>query len=278
MALAYDRTGSGPALVLLHPLGADRRMWSPLVPLLRGEREVITVDLPGFGQSPPLRDREPHPRALAAAVAEQLAALGVERPHVAGNSLGGWAALELGLAALVRSVTAIAPAGLWAEPLVPKAAIAHRAARAVLPLIGPLAATGVGRSLLLRGSVAHPRRVPREEAAHLVRAYALAPGFTAVNDAMRAGRFEGLERIRCPVTLVWPDHDRLVSRPVWVPERISNVALADSGHIPTWDAPEALARLLISASGGRAPSRCPGPGAVAPDFSVRIAPDRGGPR
>ncbi|HWD75474.1 MAG TPA: alpha/beta hydrolase [Solirubrobacteraceae bacterium] len=133
-------------------------------------------------------------------------------------------------------------------------------------------------SLLLRGSVAHPRRVPREEAAHLVRAYALAPGFTAVNDAMRAGQFEGLERIRCPVTLVWPDHDRLVSRPVWVPERISNVALADSGHVPTWDTPEPLARLLISATGGRAPTRCAGPQAVAPDFRVRIAPDRGGPR
>ncbi len=251
MSVAYDRTGRGPALVLLHPLGADRRVWNPVVELLRGERELITIDLPGFGESAPLRGREPHPRTLAAAVAEHLAAIGVHRPHVAGNSLGGWVALELGLAGRARSVTGIAPAGLWAEPLVPRVAIAHRAARALLPLIGPVAATGAGRSLLLRGTVARPRRVPPGEAAHLVRAYALAPGFVAANNAMRAGRFDGLERIRCPVTLVWPDRDRLIRRPAWVPERITNIALADSGHVPMWDAPEPLARILIQASGGR---------------------------
>ena len=268
--LAYDRTGRGPALVLLHPLGADRHVWQPVVDRLRDERELITIDLPGFGQSPPLRGGEPHPRALAAAVAEQLATLGIDRPHVAGNSLGGWVALELGLAGQARSVTGIASAGLWPEPLVPRAAIAHRAARALLPLLGPAAATGPGRALLLRGSVARPRRVPRREAAHLVRAYALAPGFTAVNDAMRAGRFDGLERIRCPVTLVWPDHDRIVDRPRWVPERIANVVLADSGHVPMWDAPEPLARILIQASGGRSEGGAP------PDYRApELASDQG---
>jgi pimeloyl-ACP methyl ester carboxylesterase len=69
---------------------------------------------------------------------------------------------------------------------------------------------------------------------------------------MRAGRFEGLERIRCPLTLVWPDHDRLIRRPVWVPDRIRNVVLSDAGHMPMWDAPQALAEILIAASGGEA--------------------------
>jgi pimeloyl-ACP methyl ester carboxylesterase len=257
MTLAYDRSGRGPSLVLLHPLGGDRQVWRPVVDRLCDERDLIAIDLPGFGESAPLPGGEPHPRALAAAVAEHLAALGVDRPHVAGNSLGAWVALELGLAGQARSVSGIAPAGLWPEPLVPRAAIAHRAARAVLPLIGPMAATGAGRSLLLRGSVAHPRRVPPREAAHLVRAYALAPGFTAANDAMRAGRFEGLERIRCPVTLIWPDRDRLIERPVWVPDRITNVILPNSGHVPMWDAPEPLARILIQASGGRSEGDAP---------------------
>jgi pimeloyl-ACP methyl ester carboxylesterase len=164
--------------------------------------------------------------------------------------------LELGLSGVADRVTAIAPAGLWPEPLVPKHGIAHRLGRALLPVIGQLAATSGGRSLLLRGAVAHPRRVPAAEAAHLVRAYALAPGFTAVNDAMRSSRFEGLERMRCPVTLVWPDHDRLISRPVWVPDRIDNVVLSDSGHIPVWDAPDALVRIMLSdpGAGGSRPS------------------------
>jgi hypothetical protein len=42
-----------------------------------------------------------------------------------------------------------------------------------------------------------------------------------------------------------------------VPERISNVTLADSGHIPMWDAPERLVRLLIQTSGGRSEGTLP---------------------
>lgn len=251
MELAYDRVGSGPPLVLVHPLGADRHIFRPIVDLLSDRREVITVDLPGFGDSPPLRDRRPDPLALAEALRRHLAALGIERPHVAGNSLGGWVSLELALRGAAQTVTAIAPAGLWPQPLMPKAAIAHRLAHALLAVADPIVRTAPGRRLLLSSSVAHPRRVPGAQAAHLVRAYATAPGFMEVNDAMRAGRFEGLERIRCPVTLVWPERDRLIERPPWVPDRIRNVVLPDTGHIPFWDAPELVAQTLIESSGGR---------------------------
>ena len=51
MPLAYDRTGSGPPLVLVHGLGSCKEMWQPVVPLLARTRDVITVDLPGFGAS-----------------------------------------------------------------------------------------------------------------------------------------------------------------------------------------------------------------------------------
>ncbi len=250
--LAQHRTGRGSPLVLLHPLGGDRHVWDPLVPFLAARRELIAIDLPGFGESPALAGQQPTPRALAAAVAEHLAAIDVQRPHVAGNSLGGWVALELGLSGAAGSVSGIAPAGLWPEPLVPKAAIAHRLARTLLPAVSWSVATRPGRSMLLSGSVAYPSRVPAAAARQLVEAYALAPDFVRVNDAMRGGRFEGLERIRCPVTLVWPDHDRLIRRPVWVPDRIRNVVLSGAGHMPMWDAPRDLAQILIDASGGEA--------------------------
>jgi pimeloyl-ACP methyl ester carboxylesterase len=257
--LAHDRVGEGSPLVLLHPLGADRHAWAPLLPLLAAQRDLIAIDLPGFGESPALVGQTPTPRALATAVAAHLAAIGIERPHVAGNSLGGWVALELGLSGVAGSVSGIAPAGLWPEPLVPKAAIAHQLARSLLPAARWCAGTRAGRSVLLSGAVAHPSRVPAAAARQLVRAYGVAPDFVRVNDAMRAGRFEGLERIRCPVTLVWPDHDRLIRRPVWVPDRIRNVVLTDAGHMPMWDAPEALAEVLLDASatdgGGPPPSR-----------------------
>jgi pimeloyl-ACP methyl ester carboxylesterase len=247
MTVAHDRTGHGPPLVLLHPLGADRRVWDPIVGPLSAEHQVIAVDLPGFGQSPPLRATTPTPQALAGAVAALLRDLGVQRPHVVGNSLGGWVALELALADGAERVTAIAPAGLWSAPLVPKPSLAHRGARALGLLIEPVARTRRGRRLLLSGSVAHPERVPGPNAAHLVRAYARAPGFIAVNDAMRALTFTALGQIRCPVTLIWPEHDRLVARPARLPGNVISVTLPDAGHIPMWDAPAALVALIATA-------------------------------
>jgi pimeloyl-ACP methyl ester carboxylesterase len=248
MTIAYDRAGAGAPLVLVHPLGADRHVWRPLIAALAAEHDVIALDLPGFGQSPPLSAPiTPTPRALAEAVAEMLAAERIERPHVAGISLGGWVALELGLLGAAGRVTAIAPAGLWAQPLEPRQSRAHRLARALEPLIGFVARTRRGRGLLLSGSVAHPERVPADDAVELIRAYGRAPAFVAVNDAMRAGTFAELEQIRCPVTLVWPDHDRLVERPPSLPGHVRSVVLGDAGHVPTWDVPDALARLIVAA-------------------------------
>jgi pimeloyl-ACP methyl ester carboxylesterase len=87
---------------------------------------------------------------------------------------------------------------------------------------------------------------------HLVRAYAQASGFDAANDAMRSGRFEGLAEIDVPVTLAWPDHDRLIARPAQLPARIRNVVLRDCGHLPMWDDPEQVADVLIAGSEGAA--------------------------
>jgi pimeloyl-ACP methyl ester carboxylesterase len=240
--------------VLLHPLGAHRQVWEPIVERLRDQRDLIAVDLPGFGDSPPL-GRTPTPKALAAEVAIFLASIGVQRPHVAGNSLGGWVALELGVSGAVRTVTGVSPAGLWPGPLVPKPVIAHRAAHALLPLLRPVAASRLGRRVLLGSAVAHPSRVPRAAAADLVCAYARAPGFQEVNDAMRAGVFSGLERIRVPVTLVWPEHDRLVSKPPWLPDNVHSVALPDAGHVPMWDAPDELAAILLERTRGTSAGR-----------------------
>src|SRR4051794_14244994 len=109
--IAYDRRGSGEPLLLIHPLGGDRRVWTPVLDRLAERRDTIAIDLPGFGGTPPLPEgEEASPAAFTRRVTRFLADLGVERPHVAGNSLGGWVALELALAGAARSVTAIAPA------------------------------------------------------------------------------------------------------------------------------------------------------------------------
>lgn len=251
MELGYDRRGSGEPLVLLHSLGADRNVWSPVLDRLAEERDVIAVDMPGFGDSPSLTNGDaPSAQVMAAAVATFLDDLGVERPHLAGNSLGGWVALQLALEGRTRSVTAIAPAGLWPRPLGPKPALGRAAAKAAAPLLAPLLASERGRRLALAGTMAHPERVPPAEAIRLVRAYAAAPGYDDANAAMRSGRFEGIERIRVPVTLAWPDRDRLVARPAHLPPRVRNVVLHDCGHVPMWDDPAQVASALLGGSGG----------------------------
>jgi pimeloyl-ACP methyl ester carboxylesterase len=148
----------------------------------------------------------------------------------------------------VRSVTAIAPAGLWPEPLAPKRGVARGLARAARPLLPALVRSPAGRRVALAGTVRNPTRVPPEDALRLVRAYADAPGFEAVNQAMRAGRFTRLEHIRVPVTLGWPEYDHLVRRPAHLPPNVRSVALPGAGHVPMWDAPDAVAQLLLRGS------------------------------
>ena len=223
-------------------------MWDPVVERLDGERRVLALDLPGHGSEPLPADASPP--ALAAAIADRLAAEGIERPHVAGNSLGGWVALEMALAGNAASVTAIAPAGLWREPLVPKRSPARAGARALLPVLGPLLRSERGRRLVLAANAAHPERIPPAAALNLVRSYATAPGFQAVNDAMRASRFTALGEISVPVTLAWPEHDRLVRRPRSLPDGVRSVVLRGCGHLPTWDDPEQVARVLLEGSAG----------------------------
>jgi pimeloyl-ACP methyl ester carboxylesterase len=110
-SLAFTRSGAGTPLVLLHGIGSSRAVWDRLIPALAETSDVIAVDLPGFGGSPPLpHGVEPAPKALARAVAELLDDLGLTPPHVAGNSLAGWVALELAGLRPVASVTVLSPA------------------------------------------------------------------------------------------------------------------------------------------------------------------------
>ena len=247
--LAYDRLGSGPPLVLLHGLGGERQVWKPVIERIRAEREVINVDLPGFGGSAPLPDGDDaDPAALAAAIGALVDTLGIERPHVGGNSLGGWVALEMARQGRVASVTAIAPAGFWSRPLGPRPNVARRVARAMRPLVPALMRWRRLRHAVLSGSVAHPERVPRDAAVRMVRGYGDGAGFDAANHAMRASRFVDGDDIRVPVTIGWCAHDRLVARPRVMPVRAEEVVLGDCGHVPMYDDPGAIAALLLRGS------------------------------
>ena len=250
MVLNHVRRGRGEPLTLIHPLGADLFVWEPVLDRLAGERDVIALDLPGFGRSPPLNAAAPTPQALAAAVASFLDGLGIERTHVAGISLGGWVALELAKAGRALSVAGLCTAGLWGRPLGRRPGPdVRRLGRLLRPVLPALVRSERVRGLVLRAVVGHPERVPADAAARLVRAYLTATAFEGANAAMRADVFSGVEQISVPVTLAWGELDRLVRRPRrGVPGGWRSTVLRGCGHLPTWDDPDQVAGVLLAAS------------------------------
>jgi pimeloyl-ACP methyl ester carboxylesterase len=243
--LAHDRAGTGPPLVLIHPLGAHRGAWKPVLGLLGEHHDVIAVDMPGFGGSPQLPADVPATAVnIAAAVRSTLASLGVERAHAAGISLGGWVALELGKTDMALSVTTLCAAGFWRNVLGPRPEVARSTARRLLPVLRPLLHSAKGRRVALAGAMAHPERVPPADAYELVRAYARAEGFTRANHEMRSALFTGFDDIDVPVTMAWADRDRSVYPPEAVPPGVEVRRLRDCGHVPTWDSPEQVAAVI----------------------------------
>jgi pimeloyl-ACP methyl ester carboxylesterase len=251
--LNFERAGSGEPLVLLHGIGGELCIWEPVWATLAAERDVIAVDLPGFGGSPALPPGlEPSPQVLAATVDRFLGGLGIDRAHLAGNSLGGWIALELAKAGRARSVTALSPAGLWGAPLLPRGAPArgraHRFVRRLRPVLPLLLRSRRVRRAALGHVVADPDRVPYPAAVRLVRSYARASAYAATNTAMRQTFFEDPEQIAVPVTLAFGERDRLV-RPVRLPvPGARSLILPGCGHIPMWDDPGLVGRLLLAGS------------------------------
>lgn len=98
VALAWEETGGGPPILLIHGLGYARWGWEPILPELAARRRVISFDNRGIGES----SVPPGPytaEAMAADAAAVLDAAGVDRAHVVGTSLGGMVAQELAITA-----------------------------------------------------------------------------------------------------------------------------------------------------------------------------------
>ncbi|MBI5087384.1 MAG: alpha/beta hydrolase [Actinobacteria bacterium] len=102
MHLAHERTGSGPALVLIHGITEQRETWRPLIPPLAEHYDVVAVDLRGHGISP--KGDTYDPLTLATDVHETLTELGIVAPLVVGHSLGGVVASAYASVARPRAV------------------------------------------------------------------------------------------------------------------------------------------------------------------------------
>jgi pimeloyl-ACP methyl ester carboxylesterase len=109
--IAYVMKGAGQPILMIHGYCMDHHLWDAQIESLAWEYQVIAVDMPGHGVSPP-----PPPvfsfEELAQAMLELLSHLGIDRAHIAGMSMGGFTAIRMALAAptRVRSLAMIATA------------------------------------------------------------------------------------------------------------------------------------------------------------------------
>ncbi len=214
--LNFVRRGEGPPLLLLHSLGGTLAQWTPVMDRLAAEREVVAVDMPGFGGSPSLPTGiEPSAANLATAVLDFYESLGLERPALAGISLGSWVAIECARQGGATAVVGLCSAGFWREPLGSQRNTAYAAARLTRPLAPLLLRVPAVRRAALAGNIHNPARLSAREAAELVRGYGGGSGYPEASRLMRANVVGDLSDLKVPLTLAWAEHDRVVrNRPL----------------------------------------------------------------
>jgi pimeloyl-ACP methyl ester carboxylesterase len=252
--LAIEATGAGERLVMLHGVATDRRVWDLVAPRLAEHRRVVTVDVPGFGDSEPV-DEQFELGAVAERIARGLAGHGIRAPYdLVGHSLGGGVALTLACARprLVRRLILVAPAGLqpMPQPLSGLLAFGADALLAVRREAAPLAELRWGRRLLLLGAAADGARVPAATARRLVAASASARRTAPALQTITASNLRPLlEQLPAPIGVIWGQADRTL--PVKRLSAITEVRpdarvveLRDAGHLPMVERPDAFTAAL----------------------------------
>ena len=260
MELHHVRRGAGKPLLLLHGLGGSWRSWTPILDALTAGREVIAVDLPGHGRTPPLAG-ETTIGTFADAVTAFLAARGLTGVDAVGSSMGARLVLELARrGGVVGGVVALAPGGFWRgwerTWFGTTIGLSIRLVRALQPVMRLVTGNPVTRSLLLAQFSAHPWRLSPAVVLQEMRDYAAAPAFDPLLRSLARGPAqEGAPRgtRRDPTLIVWGRQDR-----VCLPRQAARATarfpdarlhwLDDCGHFPHWDQPAATTRLILDAT------------------------------
>ncbi len=252
VAIHYERVGSGTPLVLMHGIGHRWQAWSPVMDALAAKHEVVAIDLPGFGKSP---FEEPYDVERAVVrLAAIFAELGLVRPHVAGNSLGGLLALELAAAGQVASATAISPAGFWNRRQraysLSVLTLIWGASQCPRPVVRACLQTPLRRRFACGLLFGKPSRAEPDVVMADLLAFRDGRGFWP---AFRRGWQYSYAAgpIDVPVTIAWGTKDRILLQGQarrarrLIPEA-EWVDLPGLGHVPMSDDPELVARTILT--------------------------------
>jgi pimeloyl-ACP methyl ester carboxylesterase len=242
--ISAAEAGNGPVLLAIHGLGGTKASFLPTIGALADAFRVIAVDLPGFGDSvKPLRAPFDAPY-FAGVMAEVLDAVGAERAHVVGNSMGGRVGIEMALTLPERvdRLVLLSPAMAWLRPR-PWAPLV-RLLRPELSLV-PLPVEPIVRLLVPANGWA---AAGMDE---FLRAYTTARGRHAFNAAARNiyldephgadGMWSRLREMQHESLFVWGRKDRLV--PIGFMKHVERTLPAarhvelDCGHVPQVERP-----------------------------------------
>ncbi|MGH3800391.1 MAG: alpha/beta fold hydrolase [Pseudonocardiaceae bacterium] len=256
MQMHHVRRGAGKSILLVPGLGSTWQSWDPILDALASEREVIAVDLPGFGATPPLPG-EVSIATLCDAVAAFIDEQGLAGIDLVGSSMGARMVLELARRGVGGTAVALAPGGFWSPGQLRVFGISIRASiklvRALQPVLPVLTGSPVTRTLLLAQFSAHPWTLSPKLVLRELQGYAAAPSFDAALDALIDGPLQQgapAGSTPGPVVIGWGRNDR-VTLPSQA-ERASRLFpdaqlhwFGHCGHFPQWDAPEATIRLIL---------------------------------
>jgi len=256
------REGSGEPLVLLHGITSSAHIWRDVIPLLAPSFDTIATTALAHRGGAPVARQPVLMRDVIDDAERQLDELGLDRPHLAGNSMGGWAAIELARRGRARSVCALSPAGMW-EPgsaemhrvyaVLEEAARDARRSRRVMPLLARSARVRRQASRLVSIDGA---RIPAADMLTRIDemlACEITPERSEANEAL-----ESLDPVPCPVTVAWAEADRLFPPPRYLPQArrllpgADLLVLGGVGHVPMGDDPGLVARLIGAVAEGKA--------------------------
>ena len=262
--ISVMEAGEGPPVLLLHGLGATKASFLPTVAALAKSHRAIAIDLPGFGDSDKPLLAAYDPAFFARSGVALLDALGIEQADVVGNSMGGRAALEMGLSApqrvgrlvLLTASLAWLRARPWAAPL-----------RLVAPQLGliqpaprPIVESLVRRLVPTQGSEWTAAGVDE-----FLRSYLSPRGRSAFYAAARNiylespwgenGFWTRLPQLEAQSLFVWGSRDAIV--PIGFARHVHDALpgarhlVLDCGHVPQMERPEETHRAMLSFLAGR---------------------------
>lgn len=255
--MRHERRGTGKPLVLIHGLGGSRRSWDPVLGGLARSREVIVVDLPGHGASPPIPGSDSF-SGLVEATTAFLSDQGLQDADLVGSSMGARIVLELALRGHAGAVVSLDPGGFWEgwerSFFAVTIGLSGRLVRALQPAMPAIAGSRVGRTLLLAQLSARPWALNPALVLSEMRSIAATSTFDAlVRDLAQGPGQQGAASTPGRIVIGWGRQDRLCLRrqAARAAARFPTAELVwfdRCGHFPAWDRPKATVELILRAT------------------------------